>query len=312
MQPALEQLEAVLGHAFRRKDLLEQALTHSSLAYERAMETTGQAAASFAERRQTRRAAKTAAVEAPASPAHEQAPPRDNEQLEFLGDAVIGLVVAQALYERYPLLQEGDLTRLRAHLVSRKHLGHVALRLDLGAWMRLGRGEERSGGRRKAALLANCMEAVIAALYLDGAPGLDVVRPFIEREVIAPHVDDLHRELSAGNSIGDHKSALQEFLQAHRHAQPEYVVKAESGPDHRKSFLVEVRIAGEDRRTRALARGVGTTKKKAEQEAARRAVEKLRQAEDRKARDEEPSDAEAGAAARGGERAAMQAEEAGS
>lgn len=264
-QPSLQQLEAVLEYDFRTRALLERALTHSSLAYERNFERTAEGVLVRREKSQA------------------EDGDRDNEQLEFLGDAVIGLVVAQTLFERYPTLEEGDLTRLRAHLVSRKHLGQVAAGLELGAYMRLGRGEERSGGRKKAALLANCMEAVIGALYLDAEPGggLNAVRRFVEREVVAPFIEELHRELVAGNSIGDHKSALQEFLQAHKNGQPEYLVKGESGPDHRKRFLVEVRVAGED--ARFLARGVGTTKKKAEQEAARRAVLKLRQQEERKA-----------------------------
>jgi ribonuclease-3 len=245
-QPAFQPLERALGHKFEQEHLLVQALTHSSLAHE------------F----QLSEAART-----------DQPPPEDNEQMEFLGDAVIGLLVAESLYKRFPELSEGELTRLRSALVSRKHLGHVAARLKLGKYMRLSKGEERSGGRKKAALLANCMEAVIAALYLDA--GLETTRAFVDRDIITPSVTELQKELLEGRSIGDHKSALQEYLQAQQGSQPVYVVKGETGPDHRKRFTVEVRLPDNGTAGKALARGTGTTKKKAEQEAARRALEKL-------------------------------------
>lgn len=241
---ALEALESVLGYAFQDSSLLDRALTHSSLAYEQA------------------------AGGREAAPGPDDS---DNEELEFLGDAVVGLLVAESLYRSSPGLKEGELSRLRANLVSRRHLGQVGTALDLGRYMRLGRGEERSGGRKKAALLANCMEAVIGAIYLDG--GLEAARALVERVVVEPFAAGLRQQLDRGGVIGDHKSALQEYLQAQRSGAPEYVVKAEAGPDHRKRFLVEVRVAG---RPRVLARGIGSTKKKAEQEAARRAFEKLR------------------------------------
>ncbi len=245
-QQAFQPLERALGHKFEHEHLLVTALTHSSLAHEFQLTEAGKT---------------------------DQPPPEDNEQMEFLGDAVIGLLVAESLYKRFPELSEGELTRLRSALVSRKHLGNVAARLKLGKYLRLGKGEERSGGRKKAALLANCMEAVIAALYLDA--GLETTRAFVEREIIAPSVMELQKELLEGRSIGDHKSALQEFLQAQKGSQPVYIVKAESGPDHRKRFTVEVRLPDNGTPGKALARGTGTTKKKAEQEAARRALEKL-------------------------------------
>jgi len=244
-QPAMQTLERALGHKFEREQLLVQALTHSSLAHEYHLAEGDKGS-------------------------H---PPEDNEQLEFLGDAVIGLLVAESLYKRSPELSEGELTRLRSALVSRKHLGQVAARLKLGKYMHLGRGEERSGGRKKNALLANCIEAVIAALYLDA--GLDITRNFVEREVVTPSVMELQKELLEGRSIGDYKSALQEYLQAQKGSHPVYAVKGESGPDHRKRFLVEVRLAANGTTSKALARGMGSTKKKAEQEAARRAMEKL-------------------------------------
>jgi ribonuclease-3 len=251
------ELETLLGHSFQRPELLRRAITHRSLAHEQ------HPAQHLAEAE----SAETAPADAPSDPS------TDNEQLEFLGDAVIGFLVAEELCHRYPDLREGPLTRLRAELVSRHHLGLVAARLKLGDYMLLGRGEERSGGRRNSALLANCIEAVVAALYLDG--GIEVSRAFVLREVVEPDAAGLHRKILRGASIGDYKSALQERLQAQKRGQPEYSVRAESGPDHRKRFLVEVAVAKNGVATRPLARGLGTTKKKAEQEAARRAIIKL-------------------------------------
>ena len=246
------QIESLLRHKFTQPELLTRALTHRSLAYEKKL------------------------AEPEASGINK--PSADNEQLEFLGDAVVGFLVADDLCHRYPELNEGELTRLRSELVSRKHLGQVAARLNLGEHMLLGRGEERSGGRTKAALLANCIEAVIAALYLDG--GIRTARDFVLREVIEPSAPALRDQLRGGAAIGDYKSALQEILQARNHSQPEYAIKAESGPDHRKRFLVEVFTSTAGVRGKVLARGVGTTRKKAEQEAARRAITKLRPADE--------------------------------
>ena len=233
-------------HRFRKPELLTLSLTHRSLAYE-------------------------------TNPEALLNPTADNEQLEFVGDAVLGLVVAESLYRRFPCSREGELTRLRASLVSRRHLGHVGERIGLGALLRLGRGEEQSGGRNKPALLANAVEAVIAALYLDG--GLDAARPFIEDHIIEPSLPDLHGALSAGDTfsgaIGDHKSALQEYLQAAGVGQPQYVLTAQSGPDHQKLFRVEVRILDGLGGHRALAESEGSTKKQAQQQAARIAFETL-------------------------------------
>src|ERR1700753_2621438 len=156
-QPAPNALEATLGHTFHEPQLLVKALTHSSLAYEQALEGS--------------------------TPREE-----DNEQLEFLGDAVLGLVVAETLFRRFPDLHEGEWTRLRASMVSRRHLAQVASVLNLGSYLRLGRGEERGGGRKKSTLLANCVEAIIAALYLDG--GLLAVEPFVKEHVVAPYVTE--------------------------------------------------------------------------------------------------------------------------
>lgn len=241
-----EAVSSLFGHTFQRPDLLTWALTHRSLAYETNPE----------------------ALPNPAS---------DNEQLEFVGDAVLGLVVAESLFRRFPGSREGELTRLRASLVSRRHLGAVAARIELGAHLRLGRGEEQSGGRNKPALLANALEAVIAALYLDG--GLDTARTFIEQQIIEPSLPDLNLALRAGDTfsgaIGDHKSALQEHLQASGAGQPQYVLTAQIGPDHQKRFRVQVRVSDQNGGSRALAESEGTTKKQAQQEAARVAFERL-------------------------------------
>jgi ribonuclease III len=253
------ELERLLGHHFTQPELLRRALTHRSQAYEQ-------------------RVAGAEAGEASTSNIDNTDPSSDNEQLEFLGDAVVGLLVAEELCRRYPELNEGSLTRLRAELVSRRQLGSVAARLNLGQYMLLGRGEERSGGRHKHALLANCIEAVIGALYLDA--GIEATRTFVVREVVDPIAAGLRDRMLGGSSIGDHKSALQEILQAQKRGQPEYSVKAESGPDHHKRFLVEVFVAGDDAGSKPLARGVGGTKKKAEQEAARRAIIKLERRRD--------------------------------
>jgi ribonuclease III len=233
-------------HHFRRPELLTWALTHRSLAYE-------------------------------TNPESLPNPTADNEQLEFVGDAVLGLVVAESLFHRFSASREGELTRLRASLVSRRHLGEVGARIDLGSLLRLGRGEEQSGGRRKPALLANAVEAVIAALYLDG--GLAAARAFIERHIIEPTLPDLHLAMQGGDTfsgaIGDHKSALQEHLQATGAGQPHYVLTDQSGPDHQKRFRVEVRIQDKTGGSRALAESEGTTKKQAQQDAARLAFQRL-------------------------------------
>ena len=201
-------------------------------------------------------------------------PAGDNERLEFLGDAVLGLVVGEALFLSHPEWQEGELTRVRAQLVSRQHMAAVAAVISLGDHLRLSRGEDRSGLRRKSTVLSNTMEAVIGALFLDG--GLEPVREFARRYVMGETVEQLAEQLRSGAALGNYKSALQERLQAERAGTPVYRVKSESGPDHRKRFLVEVRLkstGGEP--GKPLARGTGSTKKHAEQDAARRALAQL-------------------------------------
>jgi ribonuclease-3 len=267
---AIAKLETALGYKFARPELLLHALTHRSQSYELAMEASAKPEdGSLFER-------------------------RDNERLEFLGDAILGLVVAEFLYESYPHWQEGELTRLRAQLVSRRHMGDVAQGIGLGEHLRLGKGEDRSGGRKKGAILANAMEAVIAAIYLDAATplessqktsrsrngsdslsqnGLLPVRRFAREHILGSVADSLASKLRSGVSLGDHKSALQEYLQATHAGLPVYRVESESGPDHRKRFQVELRLKDADGNLgMPLTNGIGGTKKKAEQEAARRAL----------------------------------------
>ena len=246
MAPVLSELESAIGYGFANPELLVRALTHRSLANERM----------------------PAGIEADTRVAG------DNERLEFLGDAVLGLVVAEAMFLLHPEWREGELTRIRAQLVSRQHMADVAAKLDLGRHLRLSKGEDRSGLRRKSTVLSNTMEAVIGALFLDG--GLDPVRAFVRRHVMADMVEQLARELRSGAALGNYKSALQEYLQAVHAGAPVYRVKSESGPDHRKRFLVEVRLrAAESEPGKPLARGMGGTKKHAEQDAARRALARL-------------------------------------
>ena len=256
MEAVLAELETALGHGFAGPELLVRALTHRSLANERlAIEQAG-------------------GELAPEGRKEEAAATGDNERLEFLGDAVLGLVVAEALFEAHPEWQEGELTRVRAQLVSRQHMAEVALAIGLGSHLRLSRGEDRGGLRRKSTVLSNAMEAVMAALFLDG--GLEPVRAFARRSIMGQAAEQLAEELRSGAALGNYKSALQEHLQAARAGVPVYKVKSESGPDHRKRFLVEVRLKpSETEPGKPLARGTGSTKKHAEQDAARRALERL-------------------------------------
>jgi ribonuclease III len=246
VEAVLAELERAIGHGFGRPELLLCALTHRSLVNQ-----------------QLQNGADDPEVLA-----------TDNERLEFLGDAVLGLVVGEALFLGHPEWQEGELTRVRAQLVSRQHMAKVAGAISLGDHLRLSRGEDRSGLRRKSTVLSNTMEAVIGALFLDG--GLEPVRDFARRYVMADTVEELAEQLRSGAALGNYKSALQERLQAERAGAPVYRVKSESGPDHRKRFLVEVRLKPSDGEPgKPLARGTGTTKKHAEQDAARKALARL-------------------------------------
>lgn len=261
MEADLAELEAVLGHRFAMPELLVRALTHRSLANEQAAHDSQSAPKS--------RKALTAGA-----PGAEFKQTGDNERLEFLGDAVLGLVIAELLFAGHPDWHEGELTRVRAQLVSRQHMAQVAESIGLGKHLRLSKGEDKSGLRRKSTVLSNTMEAVIGAMFLDG--GLDPARAFARYQVMGEAAEQLAQELQSGAALGNYKSALQEHLQATRLGVPVYRVKSESGPGHRKKFLVEVRLkpeAGEP--GKPLARGVGSNKKRAEQDAARRALERL-------------------------------------
>ena len=227
----ISRLEAELGHHFANSALLARALTHSSHSHETLGPENG----------------------------------FDNEQMEFLGDAVLGFLVSARLVEAYPQYPEGKLSKLKAHLVSAAHLVGTARQLHLGEYLQLGRGEELSGGRNKRALVVDALEAVIAAIYLDG--GIEAARRFVERFVIG---DRLANAASQDDLFEDYKSALQEFLQAEKLPQPKYLVVKERGPQHHKIFTVEVRIGD------FSAPAEGTSKKAAAQEAAQLALEHFR------------------------------------
>jgi len=235
-------LEAALGYRFRRQAIIEQALTHSSHARE--LESQ--------------------------QPAEAKARVDDNEQLEFLGDAVLSLVTSEELFQRFPDFREGELSKLRAHVVSERHLIRVAQKLELGHYLRLGRGEEKSGGRNKRALLVDALEAVLAAMYLDG--GIGPVKEFILRGILIPELESMER----GGGVlpmTDFKSALQENLQRLGMPQPSYVLVQETGPEHSKTFTVEARLNTRNGGSAEfVGRAQGSTKKMAEQEAARQVL----------------------------------------
>src|SRR3979490_779458 len=235
-------LETALGYHFRRRAVVEQAVTHSSQAREQEAQQAG-----------------------------DKYNVSDNEQMEFLGDAVLSLVTSEELFQRFPQFREGELSKLRAHLVSERHLIQVAQQLELGHYLRLGRGEEKSGGRGKTALLVDALEAILAAVYLDG--GLEAARQFVVRYIVAPELERMEREGGA-LPLTDFKSALQEALQGLGMPQPSYVLVWEAGPEHSKIFTVEARLNAVDGRRRAefVGRAQGSTKKNAEQDAARQVL----------------------------------------
>ena len=222
----MEKLEARLGYTFRDRKLLENALMHSSYANER-------------------RAAGCTS----------------NERLEFLGDSVLGMVTAEKLYKLFPDLPEGRLSRMRAELVCEQSLHAVALGLQLGDYLLLGKGEVHTGGRERPSILADAVEAIIAAMYLDG--GLEVARSFILTNVLAG--------LDAGvmHHVIDYKTELQERVQRKADQHLEYRLTGESGPDHNKRFTMAVLLNGAE-----IGSGTGRTKKEAEQAAAKAALEK--------------------------------------
>ena len=239
-------LEAALGYHFKRPELIDQALTHSSQAREREALQLSPGGARVG----------------------------DNEQMEFLGDAILGLVTSEELFHRFPNFTEGQLSKLRAHLVSEKHLIRVAQQLELGHYLRLGKGEEKSGGRSKTALLVDALEAVLAAMFLDG--GLEPARQLILQTIVAPELQHMYLA-GSGLPVTDFKSALQETLQALGQPQPSYVLVKEEGPEHNKIFTVEARLRTTEAEGKSefVGRAAGSTKKKAEQDAARQVLEYL-------------------------------------
>lgn len=222
-------LEERLSYSFRNRALLETALTHSSYANEN-------------------RASGIVC----------------NERLEFLGDSVLGVTVADFLYRHFPDMPEGRMTRLRAELVCEQSLHRVALELHLGDYLRLGKGEEHNGGRGRASILSDAVEAVIAAMYLDA--GMETAAEFIHRCLL----DDV-RAIETP-TFTDYKTSLQELVQRHSGQVLSYELVGEEGPDHAKTFRVQVCLNGEP-----LGRGTGRTKKEAEQTAAANALEALRE-----------------------------------
>ncbi|MCC8357677.1 MAG: ribonuclease III [Oscillospiraceae bacterium] len=221
----MEQLEQRLGYSFSNRAYLDTALTHSSYA-------------------------------------NEQGHQQSNERLEFLGDSVLGFCVAKALWRLYPDMPEGGLTRLRAELVCEASLHHVALTLGLGLYIHLGKNEECNGGRERTSILADCVEAIIAAIYLDG--GMVPAEAFIEEYIL--------KDLRAGHYPfrTDYKTQLQELLQREGGATPVYAIVAESGPDHNKSFTASVTL-----HDGSQVQGEGKSKKEAEQMAAKAALQTL-------------------------------------
>jgi ribonuclease-3 len=224
----LAALQQTLGISFNDLSLLEQALVHSSYVNE----NPGIA-------------------------------PADNERLEFLGDAILGFIVAEELYQRFPQFSEGEMTRLRSSLVRQDALSRIARTISLGDYLYLGRGEEASGGRRKPANLAGALEAVIAAIFFDR--GLSVARDF----VLKTADKELNKMLSQGIEADD-KSQLQELIQARQQQTPIYKVTEATGPAHDRRFIVEVKVGNS-----VLGRGAGKSKKAAEAEAARSALAQL-------------------------------------
>ena len=223
----METLEKKLGYSFSNRELLSEALNHSSYANE-----------------------------------HRGAGISSNERLEFLGDSVLGFVTAEFLFKNYPRLPEGDLTRMRAALVCEQSLYEVAKMLELGQYLKLGKGEEAGGGRERQSILADAVEAVYAAVYLDG--GMEQIRGLIHRVLLS--------RAPAAEERKDYKTTLQEIVQRKIGQQLTYHMVEESGPDHNKTFVFEVRLNGEP-----IGRGDGHSKKEAEQAAARDALERQEQ-----------------------------------
>ncbi len=235
MSGAAEELQPKLGYHFRNPELLLRALTHRSWESERTPKL----------------------------------PENDNEQLEFLGDSVLGFLVSESLVRQHPTAWEGQLSQWKSHLVSATHLHLCALNIGLGEYLRLGRGEERNGGRERKALLANAFEAVIAALYLDG--GLEPARTFVEQQVL--NVIDEPEDVHALELL-NFKSVLQERAQALGLPTPRYAIVETNGPEHAKIFVVEARVG-----SRFVSRAQGSSKKQASQQAAQLLIVQLAEAQ---------------------------------
>ena len=224
----INELERAIGYRFKNITLLQNALAHSSYANERWHNSL-----------------------------------LSNERLEFLGDAILGMTVAKYLYQTFPDRPEGELTRMRADMVCEQTLAKVAARINLGKHLLLGNGEEQGGGRTRNSILADAVESVIAASYLDG--GMEAAQRFIEQFILVEvPVKKLHNT--------DYKTALQELVQQKKNQVLSYALVGESGPDHDKQFDVEVSLNGQ-----VVGTGTGSSKKRAEQDAARVALEKLSQ-----------------------------------
>jgi ribonuclease III len=237
--PARLDLENLLGYCFKNQALLSQALTHRSFVNE-----------------------------------HEGENLRNNESLEFLGDSVLGFVISSRIFQHYPELTEGELSKIKAYLVSAANLVRFAEGIHLGDFVRLSRGEEKTGGRTKRAIVVDAYEAIIGAIYLDG--GVKAASDFVGRQ-INEFLDGLDlKQLT----YGDFKSALQEHLHNLGHPEPVYRVVDEIGPDHRKTFVVQVIIHGE-----VVAESSGRTKKEAQQSAARLALDGLQNLQHKPATD---------------------------
>ena len=222
----IKDLETAIGYRFQNITLLQNALAHSSYANERWHNSL-----------------------------------MSNERLEFLGDSILGMLVADHLYRNFPDRPEGELTRMRADMVCERALAQIAQRIGLGAHLLLGKGEEQSGGRGRDSILADAVESVIAACYLDG--GMEAAKQFVQKFV-------LEQMSVAPVNNKDYKTALQERVQQKRNQVLAYALVGESGPDHDKHFEVELTLNGE-----VIGRGVGSSKKRAEQDAARNALENM-------------------------------------
>ncbi|MBM3793859.1 MAG: ribonuclease III [Acidobacteria bacterium] len=231
----LSKLEAAIGYRFENPELLTRALTHKSHAFETSSQQP------------------------------ERLP--DNEQLEFLGDSILGFLISEMLVQRFPDYVEGQLSKLKAYLVSATHLHSVAVAIELGEYLYLGRGEEMSGGRSKRALLADGVEALIAAIYTDS--GMDPVRQFVTGHVVGSFDEQRNSEEGVGV---DFKSALQEAALSRGLPMPRYLLVRETGPEHSKMFTVEARVG-----PAYAERAEGTSKKTAGQRAARQVLESMTQ-----------------------------------